>query len=300
MEVLKAVQFLGSVVNHPLNSHRKLQSAIVWLRWHLGSRLVPGPVLVPFVNDSRLLVKPGLRGATENIYTGLYDFEDMSFLLHLLQPDDTFLDVGANVGSYTVLASRVRGAKSITFEPIPHTFFNLLQNINVNWINDIVEAHNIGVGKEEGVLRFTSSHDAGNHVIAEGEVGEPEPVEVKVAALDSIVGERNPTLMKIDVEGFEYNVIAGGQNTLSKETLLAVILELNGSADRYGYDENLIHSMMLSHGFSTFDYQPFTRKLIPLGGKKQYSRNTLYLRNVEAIEQRLNEAPRFRVNGIEI
>ena len=64
-----------------------------------------------------------MTGATGNIYTGLHEFEDMMFLLHLLRPGDIFVDAGANIGSYTVLASAVVGAKSISFEPVPPLFF---------------------------------------------------------------------------------------------------------------------------------------------------------------------------------
>ena len=62
------------------------------------------PVVVNYINDSRLLVQTGMTGATGNIYTGLHEFEDMGFALHFLQEGDYFIDLGVNVGSYTVLA----------------------------------------------------------------------------------------------------------------------------------------------------------------------------------------------------
>ena len=59
---------------------------------------------IPFTDRARLLVSRGMYGATQNVYCGLNDFEDMSFVLHYLRQDDIFLDVGANIGAYTVLA----------------------------------------------------------------------------------------------------------------------------------------------------------------------------------------------------
>ena len=85
-----------------------------------------------------------MTGATGNIYTGLHEFQEMSFLLHMLRHDDLFVDVGANIGSYTVLASAVIGAKSISIEPIPNAFRNLMQNIILNDIKVRVTAHNMG------------------------------------------------------------------------------------------------------------------------------------------------------------
>jgi hypothetical protein len=60
--------------------------------------------------------------ATGNIYTGLHEFEDMSFLLHFLRPADLFIDIGANVGAYTIFASGIVAATSISIEPISQIF----------------------------------------------------------------------------------------------------------------------------------------------------------------------------------
>lgn len=92
-----------------------------FVKWQIGNRLVLGPVAARFVNDARLFVQKGMTGATGNLYVGLHEFEDMSFVLHGLRPDDLFVDVGANVGSYTVLAGAAVGASCVSFEPIPET-----------------------------------------------------------------------------------------------------------------------------------------------------------------------------------
>jgi hypothetical protein len=60
----------------------------------------------------------GLTGATGNWYCGLDAFEDMAFLLHFMREEDLFVDVGANIGSYTILAGNEVGAETIEIEPI--------------------------------------------------------------------------------------------------------------------------------------------------------------------------------------
>src|SRR6185437_5282689 len=92
--------------------------------WQFQSRIFRRPVIYPFLEKSKIIVQGGMTGATGNIYTGLHEFEEMMFLLHLLRPADLFADVGANVGSYTILASAVAGAGSISFEPLPATFLH--------------------------------------------------------------------------------------------------------------------------------------------------------------------------------
>ncbi len=75
------------ILSHPINRQRKLASLADWFRWQMGSRLLSGAVSVPFVNDAVLMVEQGMTGATGNIYAGLAEFEDMSFLMHFLRPD---------------------------------------------------------------------------------------------------------------------------------------------------------------------------------------------------------------------
>jgi hypothetical protein len=74
--------------------------------------------------------------------------------------------------------------------------------------------------------------------------------EVEVDTLDHVVKCLCPVLMKIDVEGFETEVVAGANDVLSNKALLAVIMELNGSGRRYDYDEDELYTRMIKYGFA--------------------------------------------------
>ncbi len=294
------VTTLKFIVNHPLSSGSRIQSIMRFLKWQVGSRLVEGAVAMNFVDQTRLLVSRGMTGATQNIYCGLQEFEDMAFVLHVLRDKDLFVDIGANVGSYTVLASGAVGARCISIEPIPDAFHHLMDNINLNRIGDRVSALNIGIGKGTGILRFTSDLDTVNHVLADSEE-EIGSIEVPVRRLDEVLVDFEPVLMKIDVEGFETNVIVGADKALTRESLLGVIMELNGSSARYGFDENRLHRTMLEYGFRTFTYLPFEKKLVALDDKNAQSGNTLYVRNEPEVSSRLRNARKFMTNlGIAI
>jgi len=292
MTLLSTLKFITS---HPLNRDRKLAAAKRFLAWQIGSRLVPGPVAVRFVNDARLLASPGMTGATGNVYAGLHEFEDMAFALHLLRPGDLFVDVGANIGSYTVLAATT-GAHCVSFEPLPQTFSHLQANIRLNGFGERVQARNLGVGRADGVCRFTAGLDTVNHVASDAEAQAGATLEIPVVALDQALAGLSPTLLKIDVEGFEANVIAGAGRVLAEQASLdAVILELNGSGARYGFDEAALHRQMLDYGFATFTYSPFERALISLQGKNAMAGNTLYVKNLDRVRQRLADAAKFHV-----
>ena len=136
-----------------------------------------------------------------------------------------------------------------------------------------------------------------NHVANEKESTYMNTIEVKVNTLNNIIGEMQPTLIKIDVEGFETNVVSGADKILSNEKVEAVIMELNGSGDHYGFSEEDLHRRMLDYGFKTFIYSPFNRTLISLNEQKMNNGNTLYLRNLDRVTERLLTAPTFFVNN---
>ena len=110
------VNILNFIAGHPLTRDQKVRAFCRFLCWQIKCRL-QREVIVPWIAGTNLAVRRGMAGATGNIYCGLHEFEDMAFLLHLLRPEDTFVDVGANIGSYTILAAGVCRARSIAFEP---------------------------------------------------------------------------------------------------------------------------------------------------------------------------------------
>jgi hypothetical protein len=100
MGLANTIPFL---LNHPLSRGRKVATLTRFALWQCRARTVGGAMPFEFVNGSKLLAAPGLTGATGNLYVGLHEFEEMAFALHFLRPGDLFADVGANVGSYTIL-----------------------------------------------------------------------------------------------------------------------------------------------------------------------------------------------------
>lgn len=281
-------------LGHPMNRGNQMSALLRILKWQIGSRLVPGDVAVPFGDGAKLLVARGMTGATGNVYAGLHEFEDMAFVLHCLTPYDLFLDVGANIGSYTVLAATSCRADVIAIEPVPTTYQRLVDNIRLNHIDDRVKALQIGVGGGESSLWFSTGLDTMNHVALSSE--KAHTIEVSVKTLDSIIGARVPAIIKIDVEGFETEVVRGGKRILEASELLAVILELNGRGTRYGFKDLELHREMTRYGFSPHLYDPLTRE-ISLRREPANKGNTLYLRNIPAVKDRLARAPRRKIHG---
>ena len=164
MSLLNTLKF---VTNHPLNKNQKAQALGRFLKWQIGSRILPGKIVFTWINGAKIIISPGETGLTGNLYCGLYEFTDMAFLLHVLRKEDLFVDVGANVGSYTILACASLGARGYCIEPVPSTYLRLMDNIRLNNLTGNVECLNIGIGDKEGSAQFTSNRNCTNHVLIE-------------------------------------------------------------------------------------------------------------------------------------
>ena len=290
---------LNYMLSHPLNREHKFKTLVRFVSWQLGSRLVPGTVVFDWVNGARFLVKNGDTGLTGNIYSGLDEFQDMAFVLHFLREEDLFVDVGANVGSYTILACKAVGARGFAFEPVPSSYKRLVENMRLNDVGEKVKCINKGVGAKLGSLAFTSGSDTTNHALASGEQCDNK-VTVEMTSLDSVLRDESPALMKIDVEGYETLVLEGAQETLKKPALRCVIMELNGSGARYGYDEARIIDAMFAHGFKTCSYSPLDRTLVDTDGKDMRSPNVLFIRDESFVRERLKNAPKVTIGGTQL
>jgi FkbM family methyltransferase len=275
------------IVNHPLNQGAKGRAILRFLSWQISIRINPYPIVYNFTKLSKLIVGRGMTGATGNYYCGLHEFSDMGFLLHFLRSEDSFVDIGANIGSYTILASAHIGASSISIEPVKSTFDQLINNILINNIQNKVQSLNVAVGSSQGEINFTSSLDTVNHVATQNE---KDFIQVKVDTFDTLLKyPPTPQLSKIDVEGYETEVIRGAQETLLKNELKATIIELNGSGLRYGYNELDIHNNLGAAGFKSYSYGPFNRVIQEterIGGL-----NTIYLRDIDFVRDRIAKSP---------
>jgi FkbM family methyltransferase len=294
MEKLKRT--LGFMFTHPLCKRHPFRSMFRFILWQLQCNISPDELIVKdYIPGVKFYARKVLTGITGNIYSGLHEFNDMMFLLHFLRREDTFFDVGANVGSYALLASGGCKAKSIAIEPVPATFDILTKNIALNSLQDTVTLINAGAGAEAGMLAFSVNEDTTNHVIAESETGTSNTIKVPIITIDSLSAQTLPALIKIDVEGFETEVLKGMEKTLANPVLKAIIIELNGSGARYGFDENKIHGLLISQGFKSYQYSPFERALI--ASEKFGDFNTIYCRDINFINDRIKNAAGIQLMG---
>jgi FkbM family methyltransferase len=166
------------------------------------------------IASSRLYVdRPGGVAALVNAM-GEYDFNNMRFLrLALSAGGGTFIDVGANIGVYTLIASEVANVKVVSVEPHPATFALLEENVRLNARRNVY-CLNIALSQHDGELQFTDYRErAVNRVVSAGENGGSE-LRVASRRFDDLCHELGviPDFIKIDVEGHECAVLEGFGN----------------------------------------------------------------------------------------
>lgn len=287
---MSLIHTLKFITQHPLNKTQNFKAIFRFLKWQINVRINPYPIIYSFTSKSKLIVAKGMTGATGNLYCGLHEFYDMSFLLHFLRENDLFVDIGANIGSYTILASGHAKSETIAFEPVPVTYSHFSSNVALNNILLKVTSYNMAVGSKNETIKFTKNLDTTNHAAT---TNDNDTIDVKVCVLDEILNNRFPNLLKIDVEGFETEVINGAKKILGCENLKAIIIELNGSGKRYGYNEQLIHDTLILNNFKPYLYNPFHRELTLVASFGTY--NTIYIRDYDFVIDRLRNAQKFEI-----
>ncbi len=287
MQVSKLIKYhLKPLLNHPLNRDNKLAAVFRVIKWQLKLRSFVGcELIVPFIGDSKFIVKKGRTGLTGNLYSGLHEFYDMAFLLHYLRPNDVFFDVGSNVGSYSILSAAYLGAKTYSFEPVPKTFQYLENNRAINQNKSNWHLNQVALGDKFEELLFSIDKDTENSVVGNNYPG--EKMKVKSITLDSFCTENGimPDFVKIDAEGYDEQVISGFQSSLSNLNINVIAIE---------GDSEFVSTTLAQFGFNPYRYDPFIRSLA-IGIRN--GSNQLYIRDINKARQKVELAAPFQVLG---
>jgi FkbM family methyltransferase len=185
-----------------------------------------------------------------------YEFPTRAFLDAHLEPDDVFIDVGAHLGIYSLgAATRHLGAVTvIAFEPHPLNQLTLLRQLALNGQQHAIELVCAAAGAAPGLGKLWPYSTMGNFIAAHARADAPEdnpPLTVPIVPLDLLFAER-PALagrrvfLKIDVEGYEPEVVAGAARLLGSGQVAAAVLEKSdfyAEPDRHAAFEAMIDQL---------------------------------------------------------
>ena len=172
----------------------------------------------------------------------------------VLQPGDSFWDVGANIGYFALLAATVVGPAGcvVALEPGQHAFIRLLENIDLNDFDNIKVAQ-LAAADKVGYARLYSDQgqaDTGANLFQGGERGDWE--EVRTIPLDTFLKKNPyppPQFLKIDVEGAELAVLRGARTILTAHTPLLLVEMEDKTLGPAGVSKQDIADFLLPLGY---------------------------------------------------
>lgn len=227
-----------------------------------------------------------------------FEEDEILFLRRFLKQGNCFFDIGANVGLFSLHAAPIVGGKGTiySFEPTPETFDRFIKNIELNDFNNITP-ENVGLSTTSGEMMFNTAsngYDAWNSFAKLNELGLAKQIEVKVVSLDEYILQNKINkidLVKLDVEGWEYNVLKGAVQLLSgsnSPTFMVEFTEENAFAAGYYCGE--IYDFMVSFGYKWYSYNGETNTLIPQQKKLHYPyENLIATKNIDECQSRLTK-----------
>ena len=250
-----ATAVIRYVWRHPANSGRRGRAPAARRPLPGAGRLLRRRAIARLGERSRLWVDLHRTGASMVLYANPPDLPEMLVWRRVLRDGGLFVDVGANVGTYTLWAAEL-GAEVIAFEPAADTFGLLRENIALNGYQ--VTAVQAAAGDHCGIARFTAGRDVGNSLDPDG------PVETELVTVDSLIGDRHVTGMKVDVEGFEIDVLRGCARALAGRRIGLIQLEWNEmSTVALGADRRPVAELLAGYGYRFYRPDPAGR-LIPV------------------------------------
>jgi len=205
----------------------RLQNDMDFVKTHISSYLGNGKGLTYLVDETPIYVNTDDLGPPSNFINGdCYEEEYFSVLASFRKPGSVFLDIGANLGVFSLrMAPMLRHGRIIAFEPNKSIRDLFARSIHLNGLKDQIDLLPYGLSDSDRELTLSVPHGhAGGGSVAEvSQSGHSATIEVR--RLDGLEPDLVFDIAKIDVEGHELNVLCGMTNTLRRSADAVILFE---------------------------------------------------------------------------
>ncbi|MBR8829288.1 MAG: FkbM family methyltransferase [Gomphosphaeria aponina SAG 52.96 = DSM 107014] len=286
-----ASQTLKYIWSHPNSKGQQIQAILKFIGWQLYKRITKRTVILNLLPEIKLYCQPDSLSASTVLYCALYDYEEMNFLLRYLRPEDSFLDVGANVGVYSLLAaSKIKTGWIYAFEALPKNYQRLQDNIKLNEIKNI-KTYQVAVSDRVGTIHLNlPESDSMAYISLENSVNS---IEVATDTIENLLRQEsieNLTLAKMDIEGAELLAFQGANSLLTHHRPYVWILEINDCVNNFGYQKEDLVNLKKNYEYSIYQYSRNSNSLNPLSLDNKKGNNILaiYDQALDFVKERLN------------
>ena len=229
----------------------------------------------------RLLVPPDdLVGRF--VMNGEFESRERDFVQRILGAGDSFVDVGAHVGVYTIPAGHRVGDTGavVAIEPHPDSFAVLVRNVAAHGLSRTVRCIQVAASDEDGTAEFHMPFpfQAAWSSLASPSVETARSAVVATRTLDSLLGELRPLLVKVDVEGWERHVLNGGRRLFGSADAPHLLFEVTDTAAA----EDLAQL-----GYDLYRYEPRRIALDRISSNEYETGNVIATKRVNELRQRL-------------
>jgi FkbM family methyltransferase len=189
------------------------------------------------------------------VWLQVEEWNELRFLQTKLKKDETFIDVGANIGLWTLVAASTVGPNGhvFSYEPNPATFKKLIANIQGNSLQDRITPIQMAVTQSSGSVLFSCPNEHNlSAICGKSPNARTDVIEVDTVALDSLVGKVPIAGMKLDTEGFELDCLKGASRIIQDNSPW-LIVEFNTTL----LQSSVLAEWNVYHHLRALGYQAF-------------------------------------------
>jgi len=230
-------------------------------RWWKKKLLPKTPYARFEVQGHSMIVKMQRNMIQTMYYRGFYEPETTEYMKQTIKPNDVVIDVGANVGYFTLIMAKLVGPKGVVyaFEPSRELRGILLKNIEANGYRDRVIIVPYAVADFNGTAKFFINRQHGQSGL-QPRKGTTEIVLVPTTTLDYVLADiPNIRLIKIDIEGSEVDALRGMQKTMRRLPNMDIVFEFLPAHTGFSWLE--LEELLIGYTLSGLDHNMLARSV---------------------------------------
>lgn len=291
MSLLKeSCSLARTIYSHPYNRRKPFFALYRLLRWQLDKKLSSKGRVYTYWGTRKITCYPDSHESMWLVYNYYMDWDEFHFIKRYVREASVVLDVGANIGVYTLWISQYLGneGRLIAFEPDPQNCRRCAENLEQNNL-EMVRLEQTALSNRSGKLELSIGKDMENHLMPDDAATSPS-IAVQGTTLDEYCRLHDIAridFLKIDVEGAESLVLQGAENALARSMIGVIQLELTNALKRYGIDRADLVELLHKHDYSLYTYSCIENQLHAVQEPNETPQNVYAIHDIDEVRSRL-------------